>query len=361
MQSARAVFARAAFLVLVLFDREVTAPTSAAQTSTAKTGFPGPRRLHNAMIVKSGSRLRHWLRKSQEPALQRERCPGQNPNERNSRCPIKASNAIPTDPPPVMPTENRPPAAGSLWVAAIVAILVIAGVAAYSYRGSQTASNPPVHYFRPIHARAGRRVADFHSAGFDHPGRPGCSRRSGPCKALRQRAGWPSATHRCIIQQTARWPMFQRAEIDTDLHARLKAAGLNPLDATVQKINDVVSAYYAEKTAKSCSRSRRFSTGWRRRKAGWRPEDRIVDIIRSCSETARWGRPILVPGASDEARLWPSGNRAGTARGSRRTRSCAPSGSTAPQAQGSRLSRQGRPPRPRAVPLLAACSLHALI
>jgi hypothetical protein len=32
---------------------------------------------------------------------------------------------------------------GSMWVAAIVAILVIAGVAAYSYRGVQTASNPP--------------------------------------------------------------------------------------------------------------------------------------------------------------------------------------------------------------------------
>jgi hypothetical protein len=32
---------------------------------------------------------------------------------------------------------------GSLWVAAIVAILVIAGVAAYSYRGTETASNPP--------------------------------------------------------------------------------------------------------------------------------------------------------------------------------------------------------------------------
>jgi hypothetical protein len=43
--------------------------------------------------------------------------------------------------------------------------------------------------------------------------------------------------------------MFQRSEIDTELHARLKAAGLNPLDPTVQKINDVVSAYYAEKTA----------------------------------------------------------------------------------------------------------------
>jgi hypothetical protein len=44
--------------------------------------------------------------------------------------------------------------------------------------------------------------------------------------------------------------MFQRSEIDAELHARLKAAGLNPLDPTVQTINDVVSAYYAENTAK---------------------------------------------------------------------------------------------------------------
>jgi hypothetical protein len=44
--------------------------------------------------------------------------------------------------------------------------------------------------------------------------------------------------------------MFQRSEIDAELHARLKAAGLNPLDPTIQKINDVVSAYYAESTAK---------------------------------------------------------------------------------------------------------------
>ena len=44
--------------------------------------------------------------------------------------------------------------------------------------------------------------------------------------------------------------MFQRSEIDAELHARLKAAGLNPFDPTVQTINDVVSAYYAEKTAK---------------------------------------------------------------------------------------------------------------
>jgi hypothetical protein len=43
--------------------------------------------------------------------------------------------------------------------------------------------------------------------------------------------------------------MFEKIEIDTELHARLKAAGLNPLDANVQAINAIVSAYYAEKTA----------------------------------------------------------------------------------------------------------------
>jgi hypothetical protein len=43
--------------------------------------------------------------------------------------------------------------------------------------------------------------------------------------------------------------MFERAEIDTELHARLKAAGINPLDPSVQAINAIVSAYYAEKTA----------------------------------------------------------------------------------------------------------------
>jgi hypothetical protein len=32
---------------------------------------------------------------------------------------------------------------GSMWIAAIVAILVIAGIAAYSYRDNMTASNNP--------------------------------------------------------------------------------------------------------------------------------------------------------------------------------------------------------------------------
>jgi hypothetical protein len=44
--------------------------------------------------------------------------------------------------------------------------------------------------------------------------------------------------------------MFEKAEMDSELHARLKSAGLNPLDPDVQTINAVVSAYYAEKTAK---------------------------------------------------------------------------------------------------------------
>ena len=44
--------------------------------------------------------------------------------------------------------------------------------------------------------------------------------------------------------------MFKKSEIETELHARLKAAGLNPLDPTVRTINNLVSGYYAEKTAK---------------------------------------------------------------------------------------------------------------
>jgi hypothetical protein len=47
--------------------------------------------------------------------------------------------------------------------------------------------------------------------------------------------------------------MFEKSEMDAELHARLKAAGLNPLDPAVRAINDVVSAYYAEKTAKVLS------------------------------------------------------------------------------------------------------------
>jgi hypothetical protein len=44
--------------------------------------------------------------------------------------------------------------------------------------------------------------------------------------------------------------MFEKSEMDAELHARLKAAGLNPLEPTVRTVNNIVSAYYAEKTAK---------------------------------------------------------------------------------------------------------------
>jgi hypothetical protein len=37
---------------------------------------------------------------------------------------------------------NRDSAGGSMWVAAIVATLVIASIVAYSYKNGQTASNP---------------------------------------------------------------------------------------------------------------------------------------------------------------------------------------------------------------------------
>ncbi|HUI14644.1 MAG TPA: hypothetical protein VL048_14380 [Xanthobacteraceae bacterium] len=42
--------------------------------------------------------------------------------------------------------------------------------------------------------------------------------------------------------------MFERDEVLQDLHGRLKAAGINPLDAKVQTICEVVNAFYAEKT-----------------------------------------------------------------------------------------------------------------
>jgi hypothetical protein len=44
------------------------------------------------------------------------------------------------------PYANRESTAGasSVWIATIVAILVVAAIAAYSYRGSMTASNEPV-------------------------------------------------------------------------------------------------------------------------------------------------------------------------------------------------------------------------
>jgi hypothetical protein len=42
--------------------------------------------------------------------------------------------------------------------------------------------------------------------------------------------------------------MFEKDEVLKDLHARLVAAGINPLDPKVQAISEVVNAFYAEKT-----------------------------------------------------------------------------------------------------------------
>ena len=42
--------------------------------------------------------------------------------------------------------------------------------------------------------------------------------------------------------------MFEKEEVLQELHGRLKAAGLNPLDPKVQAVCDVANAFYAEKT-----------------------------------------------------------------------------------------------------------------
>ncbi len=42
--------------------------------------------------------------------------------------------------------------------------------------------------------------------------------------------------------------MFEKDEVLKELHARLMAAGINPLDPKVQAISEVVNAFYAEKT-----------------------------------------------------------------------------------------------------------------
>ena len=42
--------------------------------------------------------------------------------------------------------------------------------------------------------------------------------------------------------------MFEKDEVLRELHARLAAAGINPLDPKVQAICEVVNAFYAERT-----------------------------------------------------------------------------------------------------------------
>ena len=42
--------------------------------------------------------------------------------------------------------------------------------------------------------------------------------------------------------------MFERDEVLHELHARLKTAGINPLDPQVQEVSAIINAFYAEKT-----------------------------------------------------------------------------------------------------------------
>ena len=42
--------------------------------------------------------------------------------------------------------------------------------------------------------------------------------------------------------------MFEKEQVLQELHGRLLAAGINPLDPQVQAISEVVNAFYAEKT-----------------------------------------------------------------------------------------------------------------
>ena len=59
--------------------------------------------------------------------------------------------------------------------------------------------------------------------------------------------------------------MFGEAEVTSDLNERLRAAGLDPSDAVVQKVKTIVSGYYAERTAEVLTRVRevldRFGPG----------------------------------------------------------------------------------------------------
>jgi hypothetical protein len=42
--------------------------------------------------------------------------------------------------------------------------------------------------------------------------------------------------------------MFEKDEVLKELHTRLVAAGINPLDPKVQAISEVVNAFYADRT-----------------------------------------------------------------------------------------------------------------
>ena len=50
--------------------------------------------------------------------------------------------------------------------------------------------------------------------------------------------------------------MFDKAEVEAELNARLQASGIDTSDAAVQKIIAIVSGYYAQRTAEVLTRVR---------------------------------------------------------------------------------------------------------
>lgn len=50
--------------------------------------------------------------------------------------------------------------------------------------------------------------------------------------------------------------MFEQTEVAAELEKRLRAAGLDPADPTVKAVHDVVSRYFAERTAEVLTKVR---------------------------------------------------------------------------------------------------------
>ncbi|MDB5601142.1 MAG: hypothetical protein JWN71_3186 [Xanthobacteraceae bacterium] len=50
--------------------------------------------------------------------------------------------------------------------------------------------------------------------------------------------------------------MFEQSEVSAELEKRLRAAGLDPADPTVQAVNTIVSGYFAERTAEVLTKVR---------------------------------------------------------------------------------------------------------
>jgi hypothetical protein len=59
---------------------------------------------------------------------------------------------------------------------------------------------------------------------------------------------WPQCHDKSDYNSDPEATMFEHDQVLQDLHARLRAEGINPLDPKVQAICEVVNAFYAEKT-----------------------------------------------------------------------------------------------------------------